>query len=152
MLFISRGYVNAGKQPLQSWRSGFIWSLLPFSSFLGPQFPHLQNEAPKLYMRVPPCFKTLRIISLKCQWTSGASLVVQWLRLCLSMQGTPVWSLVWKDITCCRATKPMCHNCWAHALEPALCNKSYHNEKPMHHNQEQPPHVTRESPHVAMKT
>ena len=28
---------------------------------------------------------------------------------------TPVWSLVCKDSTCCRATKPMYHNYWAHA-------------------------------------
>ena len=35
-----------------------------------------------------------------------ASLVAQWLRICLPMQGTRVWSLVREDPTCCRATKP----------------------------------------------
>ena len=34
------------------------------------------------------------------------------------MQETPVWSLVWKDLTCHRAAKPFCHNHWACALEP----------------------------------
>ena len=43
-----------------------------------------------------------------------ASPVVQWFRICLPMQGTRVWSLVWKDATCHGATKPVCHNCWAH--------------------------------------
>ena len=28
----------------------------------------------------------------------------------LAMQETQVWSLSW-DPTCCRATKPVCHNC-----------------------------------------
>ena len=41
---------------------------------------------------------------------SGASLVVQWLRICLPMQGTRVRALVWEDPTCCGATKPVCHN------------------------------------------
>ena len=40
----------------------------------------------------------------------GTSLVVQWLRICLPMQGTRVPSLVQEDPTCCRATKPVHHN------------------------------------------
>ena len=42
----------------------------------------------------------------KCQ----ASLVVQWVRICLLMQGTRVQALVWEDPTCCRAARPMSHN------------------------------------------
>ena len=34
------------------------------------------------------------------------SLVVQWIRICLPMQGTPGQSLVWEDSTRCGATKP----------------------------------------------
>ena len=34
-----------------------------------------------------------------------ASLRAQWLRICLSMQGTQVRSLVWEDPTCLRASK-----------------------------------------------
>ena len=40
----------------------------------------------------------------------GTSLVVQWLRICLPMQGTMVRALVREDPTCCGATKPMHHN------------------------------------------
>ena len=40
----------------------------------------------------------------------GSSLVVQWLRICLPMQGTLVRSLLWEDPTCCRATKSMYHS------------------------------------------
>ena len=40
----------------------------------------------------------------------GTSLMVQWLRIHLPMQGTQVRALVWEDSTCCGATKPMCHN------------------------------------------
>ena len=35
----------------------------------------------------------------------GTSLVVQWLRIHLPMQGTRVLSLVWEDPTCLGATK-----------------------------------------------
>ena len=51
-----------------------------------------------------------------------ASLMAQRLRICLPMQETRVWSLVWEDPTCCRATKPVHHNYWACALEPGSCN------------------------------
>ena len=39
-----------------------------------------------------------------------ASLVVQWLRICLLMQGTRVRALVWEDPTCRGATGPVSHN------------------------------------------
>ena len=39
-----------------------------------------------------------------------ASLVVQWLRICLPMQGTRVRALVQEDATCRGATKPLRHN------------------------------------------
>ena len=50
------------------------------------------------------------------------SLVLQWLRVCLPMQGTWVRSLVQQDSTCCGAAKPVCHNYWTCALEPSGCN------------------------------
>ena len=40
----------------------------------------------------------------------GASLVAQWLRVCLPMQGTRVRALVWEDPICRGATKPVSHN------------------------------------------
>ena len=39
-----------------------------------------------------------------------ASLVAQWLRICLLMQGTQVRALVQEDPTCRGATEPMRHN------------------------------------------
>ena len=50
--------------------------------------------------------------------THRASLVVQWLRIYLPMQGTRVRALFWEDPTCHGATKPACHNYWACAVEP----------------------------------
>ena len=40
----------------------------------------------------------------------GASLVAQWLRIHLPMQGTQVQALVREDPTCRRATKPVRYN------------------------------------------
>ena len=48
---------------------------------------------------------------LQNQWLFlGTSLVAQWLRICLPMQGTRVRSPVREDYTCRGATKPVCHN------------------------------------------
>ena len=33
--------------------------------------------------------------------------MVQWIKICLPVKGTWVWSLVQEDSTCCRATKPV---------------------------------------------
>ena len=45
---------------------------------------------------------------LKCK--IGASLVAQWLGVCLLMQGTRVRALVWEDPTCHGAAGPVSHN------------------------------------------
>ena len=47
------------------------------------------------------------------------SLMVQWLRICLPMQGTQVRSQVWEDSTWSRATKLMGCNYWS--LSPGAC-------------------------------
>ena len=47
-------------------------------------------------------------VYLKSQ--AGASLVAQWLRICLPMQGTRVRALVWEDPTCRGAAGPVSHN------------------------------------------
>ena len=53
----------------------------------------------------------------KCPWTDEwikkmwwASLVAQWLRICLPVQGTRVRALVWEGPTCRGATGPVSHN------------------------------------------
>ena len=75
-------------------------------------------------------------------WTS---LVAQWLRIRLPMQGTWVRALVREAPTCHGATKPVCHNYWVcvlqllkpGSLEPVLRYKrSHHNKKPAHCNEE----------------
>ena len=83
------------------------------------------------------------------------SLAVQWIRICLPMQETQVWSLIREDPTYCRGTnrihhsysactldpgttagEPMgpgsgsCNRC-SPSLKPVLCNKgSHHSERP----------------------
>ena len=69
--------------------------------------------------------------------STGTSLMAQWLRICLLMQGTWVRALVREDPTCRGAAEPARHNYWACALEPVLRNRRSHgNEKPMHFNEE----------------
>ena len=46
----------------------------------------------------------------KIKTEARASLVAQWLRICLPMQGTRVRALVWEDPTCHGATRPVSHN------------------------------------------
>ena len=58
----------------------------------------------------------------------GTSLVVQKLRIHLPMQGTQVWFLIQEDPTCCRATKPVHHNYWAHMPRAHVPQE----EKPLH--------------------
>ena len=71
---------------------------------------------------------------------SGTSLVAQWLRICLPMQGTWVGSLVWEDPTGCRATKPVHHSYGACALrslcaqEPVIHKRNHCSGKPVHRN------------------
>ena len=49
-------------------------------------------------------------------------------RICLSMQGTWVWSLVREDPTRRGATKPLRHDYWACAVEPVLYNTRSHRK------------------------
>ena len=64
--------------------------------------------------------------------TIGTSLVVQWLSICLSMQGTQGGSLVQEDATCLRSTKPHALQLLSLCiLEPTLHNRrSHRNETP----------------------
>ena len=60
----------------------------------------------------------------------------------LPMQGTQVWSLVWEDPTCFRATKPVHHSyCVPQRLKPACLRactcqpEKHHNKKPVQPSQ-----------------
>ena len=74
--------------------------------------------------------ENLVMISGKWKWIKykmrGISLLVQWLRIHLLMQGIQIQSLVREDPTCYKATKPVGHNCWTHTLQlrHAAKNKS----------------------------
>ena len=57
---------------------------------------------------LPLCFLVQEERGLRGQLR--ASLVAQWLRICLPMQGTRVRALVWEDPTCRGATRPVSHN------------------------------------------
>ena len=48
-------------------------------------------------------------LNVKNEYTR-ASLVAQWLRICLPMQGTRIRALVWEDPTCRRTAGPVSHN------------------------------------------
>ena len=67
------------------------------------------------------------------------SLVVQWIRIRLPMQGTQVWSLIQEDSTCQVGMKPVGQNYWARALERT--NRAYWGHVPGVHapQQEKPP-------------
>ena len=91
----------------------------------------------------------------------GTSLVAQWFRICLPMQGTRVRSLVREDPTFHGASKPVCHNYWAHVpqlLKPARLEPMLRNEKPWQwearasHPRVAPLAATRESLRAATKT
>ena len=63
----------------------------------------------------------------------GTSLVAQWLRLCLPMQGIQVRPLGQEDPICHGATKPMSHNYWAgvlRLLKPHVPRGALQQEKP----------------------
>ncbi|KAJ8779554.1 hypothetical protein J1605_012438 [Eschrichtius robustus] len=70
------------------------------------------NESPHTAMKSSPhsphLEKTCKEASIKLYYR--ASLVAQWLRICLPMQGTRVRALVREDPTCRGATRPMSHN------------------------------------------
>ena len=54
----------------------------------------------------------LIIQKIKCikNGSFWASLVAQWLRICLLVRGTRVRALVWEDPTCHGAAGPVSHN------------------------------------------
>ena len=125
----------------------------------------LQGQGSSIPLSYPPSSSTQEMVPLSSQvqirssqkQRCWASLVVQWLRICLPVQGTQVRALIQEDPTGRGATKPVHHNYWACALEaashnywahvpqllkparlePVLRNKrSHHNEKPAHRNEE----------------
>ena len=89
-------FTESNKWPLYAFKTSLDWSSFrPFTK----QYFVFQNKESK-----------------------RASLMAQWLRISLPMQGTRVRALVREDPTCRGAAKPVSHNYWACALEPASHN------------------------------
>ena len=63
-----------------------------------------------LSLSLDPFNLEMHVIQFFKKKKKGTSLVAQWLRICLSMQGTQVRALVREDPACHGATKPVCHN------------------------------------------
>ena len=125
-----------------------------------PTYPHIPLQSIILMKKLSPLSHRHSHHSQYPVWHlkhTRAARVVQWLRIYLPKQGTRVRALVWEDPTCRGATKPVCHNYWACALqpvshnywahmpqllkpvhlEPVLRNKRSHcSEKPAHRNKE----------------
>ena len=86
-------------------KSSFCLSLfINFVSHL-----HFYNKIHVFLKQIPQLFYSMLLKNGKKKRKFWASLVVQWLKSCLAMQGTPVRSLVWEDITCQGTSKPV-HN------------------------------------------
>ena len=77
----------------------------------------------------------------------GTSVVAQWIRILLPMQGTRVQPLAWEDSTChtatrpCAATESMLRACQLQLLkqvhlEPVLSKRNPCKETSTHHNAE----------------
>ena len=119
------------------------------------------------------CFSRYCTVRLKPVFFR-TSLVVQWMRIGLPLQGAWVQSLIWEDFTSNGAEKSTCHNYWADILELESCNfrarglqllkllhleavllnkRSRCNERPVPGRGGQPLlTTTAESPHRAMQT
>ena len=96
---------------LQNWQLKFYFNIFSLYSSSMPFFlHHICGKRINLFMAV---WNKFILIWNKLKILAGASLVAQWLRICLLMQGTRVRALVWEDLTCRRATGPVSHNYWA---------------------------------------
>ena len=82
----------------------------------------------------PPVLLNQYLVLSTLKIFARASLVAQWLRIRLPMQGTRVRALVREDPTCCGAAKSMSPSYWACALEP-----SSHVPRACAPQQEKPP-------------
>ena len=138
--------------------------LLPYPIHMGKKLPMVKTYPLFIWGKNDPCATHKNLFeddhSSKCK--SWASLVAQWLRVRLPMQGTRVQALVWEDPACHGMAGPMCHNYWARVpqvlraacLEPVLCNKRGHdNERSAHCSREWPLLATTGgSPRTATRT
>ena len=113
------GYLKGtqNQDELRQWRG---WSIFAGDSAGGPGMGLAMERSPSLRGHGAGGAGTF-VGDLLRQWRGAsppphpkspprASLVAQWLRICLLMQGTRVRALVWEDPTCRGATRPVSHN------------------------------------------
>ena len=129
-----------------------FWEIVSFFNSLN--FPqHYQSEVFKNKKIILCIFLTSNFTSRVCLQglRYRASLVAQWLRIRLPMQGTRFRALVRENPTCRGATKPVCHNYWAWALEPASPNYLAHMPQLLSPCSATREATTMRSQHIAMK-
>ena len=108
------GGAGGGGQPTTTQQKLEVWPPVGrpqgrcFPGLLSPQFVYLTPPGNDSDSRACPP-RAHRTGPQKIT-EPGTSLVAQWLRIHLPMQGTRVRALVWEDSTCRGATKPMRHN------------------------------------------
>ena len=102
----SRGDTKCTASPL-------FKSLCPLlKTSLSPSVPKLSNSLlTSSYKILNTLCPSIFFAGFKIKSKPRASLVAQWLRICLLMQGTRVRALVWEDPTCHGAAGPVSHNC-----------------------------------------
>ena len=98
--------------------------------------------------------KKKKLFKVKASWDFPGGAVVKNLP---ANAGTRVRALVWKDPTCCGATKPVRHNYWACALKPTSHNYWAHVPQLLKPARLEPVLHTREatamrSPHTTKKS
>ena len=128
-----------------------IWSVLLRVSKEGARaslWPHHHTKTLKYtsffnvlntkYFKIIQNSITQKIFNIKMK--IGASLVAQWLRICLPMQGTRVRALVWKIPHAAERLGPWATITEPAGLEPVLRNKrGRDSERPAHRDEEWPP-------------
>ena len=104
--WVAISFSNAWKWKVKVKSLGRVWLLVtPWPA--APQAPPSMEFSRQEYwsgVPLPSPRESITILKFR------DSLVAQWLRIHLVMQGTPVQSLVWEDPTCHRATEPVGHN------------------------------------------
>ncbi|KAJ8782228.1 hypothetical protein J1605_010207 [Eschrichtius robustus] len=93
-----------GSAPRGAAKPAVTWAPFPVSALPGPRV------APEPDVAAPGNAELSYMKTFGKKKNPGTTLVAQWLRIRLPMQGTQVQSLVREDPTCRGATKPVRHN------------------------------------------